>query len=55
MFNYKKKDTEFYELFVESAKLFYKGALIMDEVMLDYHKGEEKCRKSSAWNIMLMM
>lgn len=41
MFNYKKKDTEFYELFVESAKLFYKGALIMDEVMLDYHKGEE--------------
>lgn len=45
MFNYKKKDTEFYELFVESAKLFYKGALIMDEVMLDYHKGEEKMQE----------
>lgn len=45
MFSFKKKDTEFYELFVESAKLFYKGALIMDEVMLDYLKGEEKMQE----------
>ena len=45
MFSFKKKDTEFYELSVESAKLFYKGALIMDEVMLDYLKGEEKMQE----------
>lgn len=45
MFNFKKKDTEFYDLFVESANLFYKGALIMDEVMLDYLKGEEKMQE----------
>ena len=33
MFNFTKKDTEFFDLFVESARYFYKGALLMDEVM----------------------
>ena len=35
MFNFKRKDTEFFDLFVESAEYFYRGALLMDEVMLD--------------------
>ena len=42
MFNFKKKDTEFFDLFVQSAQYFYKGALLMDEVMLDYSKAENK-------------
>lgn len=45
MFNFTKKDTEFFDLFVESAGFFYKGALIMDEVMLDYSKAEEKMKE----------
>ena len=36
MFNFKRKDTEFFDLFVESASFFYKGALMMDEVMVEY-------------------
>ena len=36
MFKFKKKDSEFFDLFVDSANYFYKGALMMDEVMLDY-------------------
>lgn len=42
MFNFKKKDNEFFDLFVESAKYFYKGAIMMDEVMLDYSKAMDK-------------
>lgn len=45
MFNFSQKDTEFFDLFVESAGFFYKGALIMDEVMLDYDKAEEKMKE----------
>lgn len=33
MFNFQNKNNEFFDLFVESAKYFYQGALIMDEVM----------------------
>ena len=33
MFNFRKKDTEFFDLFIMSAQYFYKGALMMDEVM----------------------
>ena len=36
MFKFKQKDSEFFDLFVESAQYFYQGALMMDEVMLDY-------------------
>lgn len=42
MFNFKHKDAEFFELFVESAGYFYKGALLMNEVMLDYSKADAK-------------
>lgn len=45
MFNFKRKDTEFFDLFVESAEYFYRGALLMDEVMLDYSKAEAKMRE----------
>ena len=45
MFNFKKKDTEFFDLFVQSAQYFYKGALLMDEVMLDYSKAENKVKE----------
>lgn len=42
MFNFKHKDAEFFELFVESAGYFYKGAVLMNEVMLDYSKADAK-------------
>lgn len=45
MFNFSKKDNEFYDLFVESAGYFYKGCMLMDEVMLDYSKAEEKMKE----------
>ena len=41
MFKFKQKDTEFFDMFVESAQYFYKCALLMDEVMLDYGKATE--------------
>lgn len=36
MFNFKQKDDEFFDLFLESAKFFYSGALVLNDVMLDY-------------------
>ncbi len=45
MFNFSRKDTEFFDLFVESANFFYQGALMMDEVMLDYSKASEKVKE----------
>lgn len=45
MFNFTKKDTEFFDLFVESAEYFYKCCLLMDEVMLDYGKAEVKMKE----------
>ena len=36
MFNFKQKDDEFFDLFLESAKFFHKGALVLDSVMRDY-------------------
>ncbi len=37
-----KKNTEFYDLFIQSAGYFHKGALIINEVMQDYSCAEEK-------------
>ena len=45
MFNFKHKNTEFFDLFVDSAKYFYKGALIMEEVMLDSTKAVVKMKE----------
>ncbi len=45
MFKFNQKDTEYFDLFVESARYFYNGALMMDEVMLDYSKAADKVRE----------
>ena len=45
MFKFKQKDSEFFDLFVDSARYFYTGALMMDEVMADYNKASEKIKQ----------
>lgn len=45
MFNFKSRDSEFFDLFLESAKYFHKCAVMMDEVMHDYTKAESKMRE----------
>ena len=45
MFNFKNKDSEFFDLFLESAQYFNKCAVMMDEVMQDYSKAEAKMRE----------
>ena len=42
MFNFSKKDAEFFELFLENAKYFHLGALILDEVIKDPNKTFER-------------
>ena len=44
MFKFKKKDSEFFDLFVDRARYFYQGSLMMDEVMLDYSKAADKVK-----------
>ncbi len=44
MFNFQHKNTEFFDQFVESAKCFYRGALMLDEVMLDYTQAADKMK-----------
>lgn len=45
MFHFKHKDTEFFDLFVQSAEFFYKGALLIDEVMVDAAKADAKMKE----------
>lgn len=45
MFNFKKKDNEFFELFIESAKYFRDCAVVMVEVMGDYKQAETKMKE----------
>lgn len=47
MFDFKKKkdSTEFFDLFVESAKYFNQGAQLMDDVMLDHSKADVKVKE----------
>ena len=42
MFNFKQKDDEFFDLFLESAKFFQKGALVLDDVMKDHTSAAAK-------------
>ena len=42
MFNFKQKDDEFFDLFLESAKYFQKGASVLDDVMKDYTSAATK-------------
>ncbi len=44
MFNFQNKNNEFFDLFVESAEYFYKGALVMDEVMQDPSTADAKMK-----------
>ncbi len=44
MFNFQNKNNEFFDLFVESAEYFYKGALVMDEVMQDASTADAKMK-----------
>ncbi len=45
MFNFQNKSNEFFDLFVESAGYFYKGALVMEEVMQDSSTAEARMRE----------
>lgn len=45
MFNFKHKDEEFFNLFVDSANYFNKGAVIMNEVMRDYSKADSMMKQ----------
>ena len=45
MFNFSNKDNEFFDLFVESASYFRKGAQMMDDVMADYSTAESKAKE----------
>ena len=38
MFNFSRKDTEFFDLFLENAKYFHLGAVLLDEVIKDLNK-----------------
>ena len=41
MFNFSKKDKEFFELFWENAKYFNHGAILLDEIIKDPNKASE--------------
>lgn len=45
MFNFKHKDEEFFELFINSAEFFNQGAVLMNEVMKDYSIAEVKMKE----------
>ena len=42
MFNFSKKDLEFFDLFLENAKYFHLGAVLLDEVIKDPNKTFER-------------
>ena len=42
MFNFSKKDREFFELLWENAKYFNHGAIILDEIIKDPNKAAER-------------
>ena len=45
MFNFKQKDDEFFCLFLESAKFFHTGVLVLNDVMKDYTCVGEKVKE----------
>ncbi|MBQ4405281.1 MAG: DUF47 domain-containing protein, partial [Selenomonadaceae bacterium] len=42
MFNFAKKDTEFFDLFLENAKFFHLGAVLLDDVIKDPNQALER-------------
>ncbi len=41
MFNFSRKDTEFFDLFTENAKYFHLGAVMLDDLVRDPNKSLE--------------
>jgi len=42
MFNFSRKDTEFFDLFSQNAKYFHLGAILLDEIIKDPNKSAER-------------
>ena len=42
MFNFSRKDTEFFDLFSQNAKYFHLGAILLDEIIKDPNKSVER-------------
>ena len=42
MFNFSRKDTEFFDLFLENAKFFHLGAVLLDDVIKDPNQALER-------------
>ncbi|MBQ9497920.1 MAG: DUF47 family protein [Selenomonadaceae bacterium] len=42
MFNFSRKDTEFFDLFLENAKFFHTGAVMLDEIIKDPNKSLDR-------------
>ena len=42
LFNFARKDTEFFDLFVENAKYFQRGAVLLDELIKDPNKSIDR-------------
>ena len=42
MFNFSKKDKEFFDLFWENAQYFHRGAVLLDEIIKDPNKAGER-------------
>lgn len=42
MFNFSKKDKEFFDLFWENANYFHRGAILLDEIIKDPNKSTER-------------
>ena len=42
MLNFSRKDTEFFDLFLENAKFFHLGAVILDDVIKDPNQALER-------------
>ena len=42
MFNFSRKDTEFFDLFTENAKFFHLGAVLLDDVIKDPNQALER-------------
>ena len=42
VFNFARKDTEFFDLFLENAKFFHLGAVLLDDVIKDPNQALER-------------
>lgn len=42
MFNFSRKDTEFFDLFLKNAELFHRAAVLLDEIIEDPNKSADR-------------